>query len=340
MSSLQDFVEATKISPRFFFRGGEADRAVREIASALAADSEVVVFTGEPGIGKTFALTQLSALVSDRAAVAGVFFTDLDFPSFLQVVCTKFGGRGGDRPGAALRRRLRALRAKGETAILIIDDAHRLDEEGLDKLLIETRDPITNEMLLRLVLAGPTELEHRLQKPQNAALAAKVGAFVRLHPMPAEEARAFVSEWLAAAGQLPLEVIEPAAQDRLVLRGKGNPRMLNALCLHVLHAAARLGLPRIGFDTVETAAVDARVLGADGPALPAPNFALTSDQRPPRPPSPLDQRPRPKPKARDEIEDYVEPSRGGWLWPALFAVLAIGAAGAGIALYMQQNGLL
>ncbi|MEO1291334.1 MAG: AAA family ATPase [Pseudomonadota bacterium] len=334
MSSLQEFVEATKIAPRFFFRGGEAERAVREIVTALDTDAEIVVFTGEPGVGKTFALTQLSAIVTDKAAVASVFFTRLDFDSFLQVVCAKFGGRGGEHPGAALRRRLRALKARGETAILILDDAEGLDEDSLSKLLVEARDPITNEMLMRLVLAGSTTLEHRLQAPENTALAEKIGAWIRLHPMPAEEARAFISEWLQAAGDLSIDVLEPSGLDRLVLRGQGNPRHLNALCLQILHTAAKEGHPKITFDIVEGAAQQARIGVAGGPTVPAPDTLLASDQPPPRPPAPLDRRPPPAPPPQVAAEDVVEDRPWTRLIPLGLAAAAVGSALAAFALYL------
>ncbi|MEM6669549.1 MAG: AAA family ATPase [Pseudomonadota bacterium] len=277
MSTLLEFVETTKIAPRFFFKSAAAGEAVDRLVGSLDAGARVTALIGEPGLGKTLTLSALTERVQADRAVATITGPRLSGAPLIQLASVKFGARGGSEAAPALRRRLRAVGAGRRPALLLIDDADALDPTAIAYLLAEARDPKTGADFIQIVLAGGVELEKRLRSP-SAMEAITVDQWARLSTLTADQSRAFIQEWLEAAGRLPVDVVTPAALDRLALRSGGSPQKLNALCFQALHLAARSGQSSVAFETVEEAARQA--LRAESAAPRLPGEAAPADDTP------------------------------------------------------------
>jgi energy-coupling factor transporter ATP-binding protein EcfA2 len=219
------------------FGGRSRASALADVTSALEEGAACVVVTGAPGAGKTALCRELAAAGDDRTFSTAILDSGLHADDVLRQLLRDFG-LVADHPPAAVahdttklaaasERFLLSLRPLGAHAVVIVDDAERVDQEVLESLqrLMLTGPP--DSKLLRLILVGQESVALRLEDPALAGLLAQVGERVSLDPMETFDHRSS-DVWAAAATGTSTEavLVAPSASSNRRWLAAGVPLLV------------------------------------------------------------------------------------------------------------------
>jgi type II secretory pathway predicted ATPase ExeA/cell division protein FtsN len=176
-----------------------------------------VLVLGESGIGKTSLCRELASNTDERTFFTALLDWRLGVEDVLGQLLSDFGllastSVGGNDRGqlqAAVKRFLVSLKPLGARAVVVVDDAERVDRGVLETLCNLAAAPDARGQL-RVVLVGQPALEARLREPGFSQLQALVGGRVRLAPLDRDEILSYVAHRAdhggdAAGGTLPAD---------------------------------------------------------------------------------------------------------------------------------------
>lgn len=246
--------------PRFLFMSGQHREALAHLLYGVGGGGGFVLLTGEIGAGKTTVCRCFLEQIPAHCRVAYIFNPKLTVPELLQTICEEFrvelprdSGPGVKGHVDALNRFLLAAHARGENAVLIIDEAQSLSPEVLEQLRLLTNLETAERKLLQIVLIGQPELRTMLGQPGLEQLAQRVIARYHLGALSAEETAQYVKHRLVVAGGTKLP-FEREAMARLHALSGGVPRRINLLADRALLGAYSQGRRKVDRATLEGAA--------------------------------------------------------------------------------------
>jgi len=123
---------------------------------------------------------------------------------------------------------------RGETVVLIIDEAQNLTYPVLEEVRLLTNLETSTEKLLQIVLSGQPELEEKLKLPQLRQLRQRIMLRCRTAPLTKEQTQEYITERLKTAGASGEPIFSPKAMETVHLYSLGIPRVVNLLCEHAL----------------------------------------------------------------------------------------------------------
>jgi len=182
---------------------------------------------GFPKSGKTYFLKRLkSALQTDAISlVASSEYT------LSHALMTHSSGEDENKP--ILSRLLREKRS----LLLLVDNAHLLTDGDFAFLASIYALAEKQRTLLQVILVGNGEIVHRLARPENRGIYAKLGAIWSLPKLTREESMAYVRHLLDQAGLAGELITNPDAMAKQAGGVIGILRMLTiTLALKALHA--------------------------------------------------------------------------------------------------------
>ena len=248
------------VSPLAYVSLPSRDAVLRRVRYGLEHAAGPALIFGPPGTGKTLLARTLA--IGLGVATAHLVFPSMPAPELLAFVADELGAApAGDGSLTdsirRLRHRLGALSARGERPLLIVDEAHLIDDpatfETLRLLLNFTTDGPPD---LSLVVVGGPEVLPRLP----AGLADRLAARCLLGPLTEQESSVYVLGRLAAAGATA-PLFAPDALTALHRAAAGNPRRLNRLADLALLIAYAEGEPHPDAHAI---AIAARETDPDG----------------------------------------------------------------------------
>jgi general secretion pathway protein A len=198
-----------------------------------------VVLTGEAGTGKTTLLRRLVELSKESSARCSVVFNPLLTPAeFLELLLFNFGMR--DMPASKTQRLLKleellleTHRAR-KTAVLIVDEAHKLSHEVFEEIRLLTNFETGEDKLLQIVLAGQPELKTVLNHPDLWQLKQRIAVRLHVDPLAARQVGAYIGyRWTRFGGAEP-HAFSPEAVTLVAQWSRGIPRLVNSVCDNAL----------------------------------------------------------------------------------------------------------
>jgi len=246
--------------PRFLFLSERHREALAHLLYGVRGGGGFVLLTGEIGAGKTTVARGFLEQLPPGCVVAWVFNPQLSELDLLQTLAGEFGLpplEGSDRASLkahidALNRFLLAVHARGEQALVVIDEAQALQPAVLEQLRLLTNLETAERKLLQIVLIGQPELRGRIAGIEQ--LAQRVVARFHLGALDEAETRQYVEHRLGVAGlQGPLP-FDAAALRALHRHSAGVPRRINLLADRALLGAYGQGQRQVGRALVERAA--------------------------------------------------------------------------------------
>ncbi len=219
--------------PDILFWSPKHKNALTCLEYGLTKGLGFTLLTGAIGTGKTTLIRYLLRNLDNRTPTAVIYNTNVDSTQLLNMLLREFdlAQQSVDKVRALellfefLVRQYQA----GRRALIIIDEAQNLPDDGLEELRMLSNFQGDDRLLLQIFLVGQPELKKRLQQPAMAQLAQRIGAHFSIAPLAPEETGAYIRFRMQKAGARR-EIFTPAALEKIHQASGGYPRTINLVC--------------------------------------------------------------------------------------------------------------
>jgi general secretion pathway protein A len=225
------------------------ERALGQLAQAIAGDEGLALLTGAPGTGKTLLCHCLlerlgpdvhSAFLTNghlggRAGLFQAILYDLSLP---------YEGHSEQELRLRLTDHLLENYTGGKRMVLIVDEAHLLDVDLLEELRLLANLEARRARAVQVILAGQPGLLETLTRPRLAGLRQRLAVRPCLSPLPTEEAADYLLHQLRSAANDPAAaraILSDEALEILAHGAQGVPRLLNQAAHQALLLACSAG---------------------------------------------------------------------------------------------------
>jgi general secretion pathway protein A len=274
-------------NPEFLFLTSKHREAVAGLAYAISGRKGFLVLSGEAGTGKTTVLTWMSTHLSRwKVATSTMLNPMLTANEFLEAVMLGFAIN--DIPESRPRRLsslaffLYSLAEEGRTAVLIVDEAHKLTPELLEQIRLLGNFESKGEKLLQILLIGQSELDDLLNRPDLHQLKQRICVRLTIEPLTRAELDEYIRHrWQKAGGGEP--PFSPEAINRIYYWSGGIPRLVNSLADNSLMLAYAENKKALEPCYIDSAARDLQLSPIGGAALAAPKPKPVEPVAPPEP---------------------------------------------------------
>ncbi|MBI5709000.1 MAG: AAA family ATPase [Candidatus Eisenbacteria bacterium] len=244
---------------RFVYPSPEHQEALAHLRYGIANREPFVLITGEVGTGKTTAIYEELAELGHQAAVALITNSALTRSELLEEICLRFGFAVASpltkpQAMAQLERHVLALRARGQRAILLLDEAQNLDRELLEEIRLLSNLETQGEKLIQIFLVGQPELEDKLGRPELRQLRQRIAVHYRLRPLSADDTARYIHHRVTVSGGYAPKIFPPETCAEVYRLSHGIPREINQLCSQAMIDAFVEDAPCVRPEHVRSAA--------------------------------------------------------------------------------------
>ncbi|MDO4905331.1 MAG: AAA family ATPase [Lautropia sp.] len=227
---------------RFLFNGTAMQRVISTLKYGLYQREGLVLLTGAPGSGKTLLIQNISRRLPDAGIQVHVVSTPrADDLSLLRQIAVNLGLEDSSTDIGGLLNTIQNHLAAGAKdnlrRLLLIDEAHNLDDHALEAIRLLSNMQLNGVPLLQIVLVGQPALRTRLMQPRLDSLRQRILVTDHLEDLPAEEVPQYILKRLQQAGWHETLPFADEAVRQIHLASHGNPRLINTLCERLLTQA-------------------------------------------------------------------------------------------------------
>jgi general secretion pathway protein A len=227
--------------PRYLFLTEQIEETLSSLMYGVQTRKGIITLTGEVGTGKTTLVNRLLDRLRESATkTAFLFNSRMNSAQLFDFVLAEFDihceSNSKSQQLMKLNQWLLERFRKGETAVLILDEAQNLTFPVLEEIRLLTNLETSTEKLLQIVLSGQPEFEEKLNLPQLRQLRQRIMIRCKTGPLTKDQTHDYILERLKIAGATPSgqPIFSPAAVDTVHLYSLGIPRVVNLLCEHAL----------------------------------------------------------------------------------------------------------
>lgn len=250
--------------PRFYFRSRSHARVFDALSAAIARRDCLMLLLGDLGVGKTTLCRTLldTQERKSRAALAGNALLSPD--DLLRLMLQDLGALPKDEIALArlqlashgelvdtFNEFLGRMRASGEGAVMIVDEAHSLPPATRDQVVEIACLDSNRDRVVQFLLAGQPSAVGGAMFP--ALGDERLGVRARLQPLERDECAPYIAHRLAIGGGHAVTFSSAAIEVIYRLSG-GVPRLVNLLCERGLQEAADAKASQVEPEMIESAA--------------------------------------------------------------------------------------
>jgi general secretion pathway protein A len=259
------------LSSPFFFNASHW-RAMDGIIEGINARDGIMIMTGPTGCGKTMLMRAISESLSDDVTPLFLQYASLNFREFVNFLHKSLDVADhvldAANKAVALRKFLYAQAERGETAVVLIDEAQNLEPDVLRMLpKLACFDQLENgtNVGLQFMLTGGSELREVLADSDLTEVRESISRDYELRFFSRKELKHFLEKRLAPLSRF---TPEPITEDAIAAVGKytgGSPRLVGMICSHAMLFAAENPGRSIDAAMIEEAAEAQMIDPVDAP---------------------------------------------------------------------------
>src|SRR5262245_15818215 len=249
-------------NPDFLFLTPRHREALSNLLYGVSTAKALTLLLGDAGTGKT-TLLQTAMESPEFSRVRAVFLSNpaLTSQDFVRTLASRFdlGPRATESKAAfldELERMLRDCRARGEIAVLVVDEAQSLSRDVLEEIRLLGNIETRSEKLLPLILAGQPEFAAKLNDPTLRQLKQRVALRCQIAHFELPETAAYIASRITRAGGDSSELFTREAVQAVHEYSHGIPRTINVVCDNALLTGLALGRQPVGRDIIQEVARD------------------------------------------------------------------------------------
>ncbi len=227
-----------------------------------------LVLTGDVGTGKTTLLQALVRSLETEIHLCLINNPTLTRDEFFSLLALKFGLPWEQNKAMFLvefSAFIERCSRDGEQVVLIIDEAHVLNEDLLEEVRLLSNQDTQGHDALSIFLVGQPELNTLMSSERLLPLRQRVGMRFHLKPFSQEETRQYILFRLRHAGANQFNIFKDEAVNLIYQVSKGTPRLINIVCDHALLTGFSQSEPAIDSAIIRECVQDLQFPGEDTP---------------------------------------------------------------------------
>ena len=236
------------MDPKFIWFG-ERHKDILTVLKYVAVNNEgFLLITGDVGTGKTTLVNALLQRFDENTVTANITNPKMEPQDFLNFVAHEFNipmksGNKGDSL-TSFRHFFNDCDSENKNVVLIIDEAHRLDQTVLNQLRCLSNIERRNKKLLNMVFVAQDGFVDLISKKKNREIKQRITFSYRLNPLKGAEICEYIFHRLHVAGSVK-SIFTASAIGEIYAVSKGCPRLVNMVCDHALWAGYQKGVKKI-----------------------------------------------------------------------------------------------
>jgi general secretion pathway protein A len=234
-------------NPRYLVLTESHREALSNLEYGIASRKGITMLVGEAGAGKTTVIRAAIAKQTSPVHCVHLHNPTLSRAEFGQMLAARFGL--SDLASASktsmlieLERMLIMRHERGETTVLIVDEAHSLPMELLEEIRLLANVETDEAKLMPVIIAGQPELVDRLNDPSLRQFKQRIALRCELRTLTAPETAEYITGRIEAAGGQPDQIFTREATNLIHERARGIPRLINVIADNALLGAFAAGL--------------------------------------------------------------------------------------------------
>ena len=225
--------------PEFLYLSPSHGKALAAITNGVEERKGFIAVTGDIGAGKTTILrSYLHLKKGEPLKTIYVFNPRLTFEGLLKTMYRELGLR---IVGNSLTQMVGGLHGvlieefrKGNTVVLLIDEAQNMPADTLESLATLSGGEESRDRALQVVLVGQPEFKKTLRQKRLQHLRKRLAVHAAIRPLSRAESLEYLRFRLKHAGADSAPVFTASALKMIARTSKGIPRVLNILCDNAL----------------------------------------------------------------------------------------------------------
>ena len=223
--------------PKFIWLGENHREGISVLEYGVLDNKGFLLITGDVGTGKSTLINVLLERLGNDTLVANITNPVLEPLDFFNIIANEFNSNTKLNSKAAFltyfHGYLNDCYLKNKKVILIIDEAHRLNQELLEQIRLLSNIERPDTKLLNIFFVGQNEFIDLISKTENRALKQRITINYHLDPIKETEVGDYIFHRLNVAGHKK-NIFNENAIAEIFLFSRGYPRLINIICDHAL----------------------------------------------------------------------------------------------------------
>ena len=228
------------LAPSMLHRHRSHQEAIARITWCIE-QHHIGVITGEVGAGKTVAIrAATTALDASRHVSIYIANPAVGVRGLLQHIVAALGALPSFYTASLVTQAADALAGehaeRGRTPVLIVDEAHLLDNAQMEAVRMLTNQDMDSASPMATLLVGQPTLRQKMRLSTLAALEQRIGMRYAMPAMSDQETRDYIHHHIKLAGRTDTLFTDDAITV-IHTASRGYPRAINNIAVHALTAA-------------------------------------------------------------------------------------------------------